>query len=150
MRAALKYLKPVSVEAGEAAANLVDGVWWNSKARLPDYRLVLRRNIDVGDEIVPWLVSRAYRSPKMSEWVNRDADDEKPLVLHRQEALHGINFSDLATLQIDVAVPDPFPFPRMGSKQITQEDFPGIINAVRDFAIKRLGPGATQPERMVQ
>jgi FixJ family two-component response regulator len=26
----------------------------------------------------------------------------------------------------------------------------GIINAVRDLAIKRLGPGATQPERMEQ
>jgi hypothetical protein len=151
MRTALEYLKPVSVEAGEAAVNLVDGVWWDSKARLPDYRLVLRRNIDAGTEIVPWLVSRAYRSPKMREWINRECGgSEKPLVLHRQEALHSIKFSDLATLQIDVAVPDPFPFPRTGSKQITQEDFPGIINAVRDLAIKRLGPGATRPERMEQ
>jgi hypothetical protein len=151
LRMALQYLQPVSVEAGESAANLVDGVWWDSKARLPNPRLVLRRNIDAGDEIEPWLVSRAYRSPKMSAWVDRECGgSERPLVLHRQEAIHGIKFSDLATLQIDVVVPDPFPFPRTGSKQVTQEDFPGIINAVRNLAIKRFGPEATQPERLKQ
>ena len=61
LQATLRYLQPVSAAAGKAAMYLVDGVWWDSKARLPDPRLVLRRNFDVGPEITPWLISRAYQ-----------------------------------------------------------------------------------------
>jgi hypothetical protein len=43
LRATLAYLQPVSAGAGAEAMRLVDGVWWDSRARLPDPRLVLRR-----------------------------------------------------------------------------------------------------------
>jgi hypothetical protein len=144
----LRYLQPVSAAAGEAAAYLVDGVWWDSKARLPNPRLVLRRNLDAGDEIAPWQVSRAYSSPQMTAWVDQECGgSERPLILRHQNAAHGVQFADLLTLEIDVDVPDPFPFPRPGSTQITQADFPAILEAVRAKAVQFFGPGSDRPER---
>ena len=144
----LAYLQPVDADAGKAAAMLVDGVWWNSKARLPDPGLVLRRNYDIGDEIAPWLISQAYTSPAMQAWVDRECHGaERPLVLRRQDSLHGARFSDLLTFEIDVDVPDHFPFPRPGSTRITQDDFPLVVQDVRRRNVARFGPEADRPER---
>jgi hypothetical protein len=148
LQATLRYLQPVSVRAGTAAMYLVDGVWWNSKARLPDPRLVLRRNLNAGPELTPWQISRAYSSPEMTDWVNKECGgSERPVILQQPDALHGVAFADLLTLAIDVEVKDPFPFPRAGSTEITQADFPAVIEAVRQKAIYILGPGSDRPER---
>ena len=93
LQATLKYLAPVSAEAAQEAMYLVDGIWWDSKARLPNPRLVLRRNLDAGMEIVPWVVLRAYSSSEMHAWIARQcAGNEQPLVLRRQESLRGVKF----------------------------------------------------------
>jgi len=147
LQATLKNLGPVPAKAGEEAMYLVDGVWWDSKARLPKPRLVLRRNLDTGTTIKPWVISRAYDSPEMSSWIAQHcAGNEQPLVLRRQDSLQGIKFSDFLTLQIDVDVPDPFPFPRAESTQITQEDFPAILDSLHALVDERLGPGSCRPE----
>lgn len=144
----LSYLHPVSGDAGAAAAKLVDGVWWDSHARLPDPHLVLRRALNDGEEIVPWLVSQAYDSSEMRQWLQRACGGaEHPLILRRRHSLHGVNFSELLTLEIDVAVPDPFPFPRPGSNRITQEDFPAVIDAVHQDFVRKLGPDVDRRER---
>ncbi|HXK22125.1 MAG TPA: DUF4056 domain-containing protein, partial [Myxococcota bacterium] len=146
--ATLAYLQPVSAEAGAQAMALVDGVWWDSHARLPDPRLVLRRSVEAGDELTPWVVSRAYDSPEMRAWVDRNCGgSERALALRRAFAIGGHEFKDMATLEIDVHVPDPFPFPREGSNRITQEDFPVVLESVRRYAIERLGSDALRPER---
>jgi uncharacterized protein DUF4056 len=151
LRATLAYLQPVSADAGAEAMRLVDGVWWDSRARLPDPRLVLRRNTDAGAELSPWVVSRAYASPAMQAWVDRHCGGaEHPLTLRRGSAIDGHAFEEFATLEIDVHVPDPFPFPRAGSTRITQEDFPVVLQAVRRYAIERLGPDALRPERSAE
>jgi hypothetical protein len=67
--------------------------------------------------------------------------------LRRQESLHGTRFSDLLTLEIDVHVPDRFPFPRAESTWITEKDFPAIVEAVRQASLSRFGPGADRPEQ---
>jgi hypothetical protein len=151
LRETLLYLHPVSVEAGQSAARLVDGVWWDSKARLPDPRLVLRRNSDLGEDISPWLVSRAYSSPEMQEWIDRECGGmQNPVVLRAPESVPGVKFSDLVTLEIDVDVPDPFPFPREDSNRITQEDFPAVIQSLRERFVRVLGPDANRPELSVE
>ena len=148
LQTTLRYLEPVSVAAGEEAADLVDGVWWDSKARLPNPRLVLRRNLDSGNEIAPWQISRAYSSPQMTAWIDRECGGrERPLILSRRSAAYGVQFADLLTLGIEVDVPDPFPFPQPGSTQIPQADFPAIIEATRAKAVQLLGPGSDRPER---
>ena len=144
----LRYLKAVSPDAGKAATRLVDGVWWDPEARLPDPKLVLRRNLDAGNEIAPWQISKAYSSPQMTAWVDKECGgSERPVILGRRSAAHGVQFADLLTLEIEVDVPDPFPFPRPGSMQITQADFPAIIGAAREKFAKLLGPWSDRPER---
>jgi len=151
LRATLAYLQPVSADAGAEAMRLIDGVWWDSHARLPDPRLVLRRYTDAGAQLTPWVVSRAYASPAMQAWVDRHcAGAEHPLTLRRGSAMDGHEVKDIATLEIDVHVPDPFPFPRLGSTRITQEDFPVVLQAVRRYGIDRLGPNALRPERTAE
>lgn len=148
LRAALTYLKPVSAEAAKSATYLVDKVWWDSDARLPNPRLVLRRNSDLGDEIRPWLISRAYSSPEMQAWIDRECGGtQNPLVLKAADSLTGVNPRELVTFEVDVDVPDPFPFPRADSTTITQEDFPAVIGTVRKRAELTLGAHANQPER---
>jgi hypothetical protein len=148
LRETLGYLQAVSADAGVEAMQLVHGVWWDSHARLPDPRLVLRRNTEAGVELMPWVVSRAGPSPAMQAWVDRHCGGaERPLTLRRESAMDGHAFDDLATLEIDVQVRDPFPFPRAGSTRITQEDFPVVLQAVRRYAIERLGPDAIRAER---
>jgi hypothetical protein len=148
LQTTLRYLQPVSAAAGKAATHLVDGVWWDPKARLPDPRLVLRRNLDAGNEIKPWQISRAYSSPQMTAWVDKECGgSEHPVILRRRNAAHGVQFASLLTLEVQVDVPDPFPFPRPGSQHITQEDFPTIIQSVRENFVHVLGPQADRPER---
>ena len=148
LRTTLQFLEPVSAKEGSAATYLVDGVWWDSKSRLPNPRLVLRRNLDAGNDIAPWQVSRAYSSPQMTAWVNEQCDGaERAVILRRRSSLRGVQFADLLTLEIDVDVRDPFPFPRPGSTRITQADFPAIIDSVRQRAIQVLGPTADRLER---
>ena len=145
----LAYLQPVSVKAGNEATHLVDGVWWNSKARLPDPHLVLRRNFDITEFIKPWLISDAYTSPEMQAWINRECGGQQsPLVLQRPRPPQGFEFLDYLTVEIDVDVPDPFPFPRPGSTQITQADFPAIIHSIRQESAGKFGPGSDRPQRM--
>jgi hypothetical protein len=144
----LRYLQPVPVGAAIQAMYLVDGVWWDSEARLPDPRLVARRNLDAGLELTPWQVSRAYSSPEMAAWVDEECGGrERPLILQRIESARGIPFADLLTYAVDVEVKDPFPFPRNGSTEITQADFPAIIEAMRQKVFHLLGPGSDRPER---
>jgi hypothetical protein len=110
--------------------------------------LVLRRNLDAGNEIAPWLISRAYSSPQMTAWVDKECGgSERPVILRRRNAARGVQFADLLTLEIDVDVHDPFPFPRPGSTHITQADFPAIIEAARTKIVKFLGPGSDRPDR---
>jgi hypothetical protein len=148
LQATLRHLQPVPVDAGTAAMYLVDGVWWDSRARLPDPRLVLRRNLDAGDALTPWLISRAYGSPEMTAWAEKECGgSEPPVILRRRDAAQGIAFRDLLTLEVDVEVKDPFPFPRSGSTRITQADFPTILESVRQRIVEVLGPGSDRPER---
>jgi len=148
LQATLRYLQPVPADAGAKAMYLVDGVWWDSKARLPDPRLVLRRNFDAGNQISPWQISRAYSSAEMNDWLEKECGvGDRPLILLRPDAARGVRFSDLLTLEIDVDVKDPFPFPRTGSTQITEADFPAIIESVRQKAVRVLGSGSDRPER---
>src|SRR5262249_6842737 len=97
----LAYLHPVSGKAGNAATHLVDGVWWNSQARLPDPHLVLRRNFDISEFLRPWLISDAYTSPEMRAWIDRECGGQQtPLVLQRPRPPSGFKFLDYLSLEI--------------------------------------------------
>jgi hypothetical protein len=66
LQEALAALGAVDAEIGRAAADQVDGSWWDSRRRVPDDRLVLRRNFDTSSPVVPWTVGR--RGAVASAW----------------------------------------------------------------------------------
>jgi hypothetical protein len=140
----LRYLEATPAAVGRDAMRSVDMAWWDSGRRLPDPRLVLRRNMDLGTEIRPWLAPfdratealRAACPPALP-----------PVVLANPDAVDGLQFRDQATLRIEVgamlAAQEPF---RSLGGVITQEDFPAILAAVRAENQRQFGPVADRPE----
>jgi hypothetical protein len=149
MQRALARLVAVPKASGEAAMWSVDGVWWDSQARLPDWKFVRRRNMDIDADIRPWLIEEA-QDPSDSKAVLEECEDSPPpLVLQNRDGFEGLAFRDALTLEIEVGdlMAERFPFPDPGSRRITQEDFPGIIAAIREENEAEFGAGADRPER---
>ena len=149
MAAVFERLQAVSTEVGKGAARYVDQVWWDSTRRVPHKALVLRRNFGIGREIVPWTIEQAFWSELVEE-KQRDhcGGTPVPLVLGNPDGFLEVKFRDVVTLEIDV---DPrikgFPLPRPNSRRITQDDFPGIIEAIMIENREEFGGEAGQPQR---
>jgi hypothetical protein len=129
-------------EVGIDAIHALDGVWWNSRARLPDKNLLLRRNFEIGDPLEPWRVP-ASLAP---ESLRKACGDVEPLPLANPEAQAGIPFASWLTFEIDVdaeilAQPS---FPALG-RAVTQADFPALVAAARAQNRTEAGPDADHP-----
>ncbi len=134
---------------GHAAAQHADGVWWDSKAKLPSKALVLRRYFDLqGNRVAPWRVT--------------DIDDEAPAevaepcgdaerhVIWIDDELGGIPIRDLVELRIrvsDEVLEAGFPLPEGGRQPVTPADFPELIELLRRENAEEFGPGSDRPER---
>jgi hypothetical protein len=132
--------KKVALEAMYA----VDGVWWNSGARLPDDGLVLRRNLDMETELTPWLVTReSAAQPMHGQLGDMCGDDPQPLVLSVPNTFHELSLRTLARLEIapSRALRRHEPFDDFG-RVITHDNFPAILNELRQQILEALGPDA--------
>jgi hypothetical protein len=149
MQRALARLVAVPKASGEAAMWSVDGVWWDSQARLPDWRFVRRRNMDIGAHIRPWLIEEARDPSDSGAVLDQCEGSPPPLVFQNPDGIEGLAFRDYLTLEIGVgdAMAESFPFPDPRSRRVTQEDFPGIIDAIREENDAEFAPGADGPER---
>ncbi len=145
----LERLEAVPVDEAHAAMQAVDGAWWDSTKRIPDWTLVLRRELDTGPELHPWRLERASRGSRGPvEPLAACRDAAPPLVLQVEEGIEGHAFEDHAAVEItvDEALTEAgFPFPRADSRTITQRDFPGVIATIRGEILGELGPGADRP-----
>jgi len=145
----LKRLEVVSLEDAIAAAQSVDGAWWDSERRIPDWKLVKRRRMDTGPLLGPWLLEAAEPGAKGKvEPIAACADAGPPLVLRVEEGWNGLAFRDLATVEFEVGDPmvaAGIPLPRAPDRVVTQDDFPAIIEAVRRENAAVFGEGAHQP-----
>jgi len=144
-RAALKELGAVDAELGMAAADQVDGLWWDSRRRVPDERLVMRRAFDAASVVEPWTVGRS--SPEARAWEQAHcAADAPPVLLRIPEDLGEIRFEDVATLEIRL---DGTLRARISTAMgaLTQSEFPRILEAIRAEARSEFGPQADRVER---
>jgi hypothetical protein len=145
----LEHLGAVPGETGRAAMRSVDGVWWDSRARLPEKRLVRQRYMDDGPRMSPWLVPRGWRADQSDPAVVAACSGhDQPLILSNPDEFAGVPFRTLATVEITVSntLAAAMPLPNPPSRRITQDDFVAIIAHIRAENEREFGVGASRPE----
>jgi hypothetical protein len=145
---ALERLQAFPREQGKQAARSVDGIWWDSSKRIPDWQLVERRNFDIGAAVSPWLVRDAVPQPPAERRFEECDPGVDPLILRHADGFEGVAFRDLVTLEIDVddeLAAAGFAFPRAGSRRVTQDDYPHVIAAIQRENAAAFGEPADHP-----
>lgn len=142
----LDYLGAVPRPLAHQAIQAVDGLWWDSKAHLPDKNFLLRRNFQF-DSQQGWQVpSVILRDPRFAKLRAACGDDPKPVKLVAINSLDGHKFKDWITIhfELDKKLSKQKPFLKYGTS-ITQIDLPSIVSAIRDQNEKEFGVGADKP-----
>ena len=144
----LEFLGGVDADLGEAVMAEVDQVWWDSGARLPDADLVLRRNLQVGARIEPWVVPEKDLSPDLRERLDATCSEGRQAhALRLPSRVPGLDFDDVLSFEIeldrdlarDEALGDLAPVVR-------HTDFPRIIERIRGEVRAEYGPLGDSPE----
>ncbi len=144
----LEVLGGVPRKAGLEAAMAVEGLWWDAERRVPDNALVMRRNLEIGERIAPWLVPPERVGSALEEALRASCGEARePLVLDNEISIDGIVFSDLVTFEVEVddALLAQEPFASLG-RTVTQRDFPAIVERVREQARSEFGPAVDRPD----
>ena len=145
----LHALGAVPGDQGRTAMSSIDGIWWDSRRRLPEKALVRRRYMDHGTQLTPWLVSRRWGLDERSRRIAFACNGkEQPIVLQNPEAWAGVPFHDQATVEIEVspAVAARMPLPESRHRRITQDDFAAIISRIRTENDAEFGAGSCTPD----
>jgi hypothetical protein len=149
---ALTKLGPLPREASRFAFEYVDGIWWDSSRRVPDNQLVRHRYLDIGPKLYPWKLMDAEVSDTLlerkTEYTQVCGGDWTPLGLNVPEHLGGVPFRQMATLEIRPGpklLENGFRLPESRREFVTQDDFPALIEAIRESAEQELGAGASSP-----
>ena len=130
------------------AMMLVDGLWWDSGRRIPDWKLTKRRHMEIGTEVHPWLVPDATGiDPDDAAAFDACDGAGEPLVLRNPGGFEGVEFSTPLTVEIDLddKLAAVFPLPRSPSRIVTQADFPTVVEAIRRENAAEMGDDADRP-----
>lgn len=140
LKVVLAELGATSRKKGREAMRAVDGLWWDSRAMLPDTALVLRRNLDVGPTLTPWLIPDALATESLR---NTCGEGVKAVSLPDPSVFRDIPIDQFATLEIapEDRLREQPPFDALGPR-ITQHDFPAILEVARQQIRAELGPEA--------
>lgn len=142
-RSALAELGAQDRDDGVVAADLVDGLWWDSSRRVPDERLILRRNFDLSLVAVPWTIEQSGRVASR-DGVGSCGSNVDPVPLVIPDALGDVRFEDFVSLQVQVEPAVAALLPIQG-RTISQADFPEIVASIRAAALLEFGPRADSP-----
>jgi hypothetical protein len=148
MRLTLSLLGAQPAEIGASAARYADGIWWDSKAKLPSKALVTRRYFAVaGNRISPWTITDidGGAPPEVAE-----ACGNAPRhTLWFEQSFAGISLRDRVSLEIIVSddlLNAGFALPERG-QPVTPDDFPELIERIRLENDQEFGPGSDSPAR---
>ena len=152
LRDALTKLGPLPAEATRSAFAYVDGIWWDSTLRVPDNRLVRHRNFELGPTLYPWKLVDAHASAALlaeqADYTQVCGGDWTPLGLNMPTRMGDVPFARLATFEIrpDAGLlENGFRLPDAGRGVVTAEDFPALIEDIRQAAARELGSGVELP-----
>ena len=144
----LERLEALPQEGGRAATKFVDGAWWDSTKRLPDWDLVSRRYMALGPELEPWLISMASAKEGKAPPVAECVGETELLALRVPAGFEGRRFDDVLAVEFTVdekLVANGFPLPNPNRPVVTQADFPAIVAAIREEMTERLGDDVDRP-----
>ena len=144
----LLHLGAVSAETGHEVMMSVDQHWWDSQQRLPDPRLTLRRNLDIGNPIEPWLVPDRFLTQKLRDRLDHECKTGmEPQLLQRSNGVGDLVLSDYLTLEIEVdrQLLEVEPFSILGMP-ITQTQFPALVEYIRMEIEKVAGAEGYTPD----
>jgi hypothetical protein len=148
LASALDLLGAVPSSLGREVTAAVDGLWWDSSRRLPDPRLVPRRNFEIGSPVRPWLPPERVLPEKARRGIAEACGgDLAPIDFANPAVRRGVTLPDHVTLEIEVddALAAQEPFASRG-RRLSQADFPAIVAIVREQALAELGPRADRPD----
>jgi hypothetical protein len=142
---ALRRLGAVPEAQARAAMAAVDGRWWDSRRRLPEFELIPRRALDITSPVRPWIVADAV--PDDSALRDMCARQPAPLALRVPERLGDVALADLVTVRFEFSswIPERFPLPAAKGDVVTHADLPKILAAIREQGAKELGPHFDRP-----
>jgi hypothetical protein len=146
----LARLGAVPVERTAQVMEALDGVWWDSSKRIPDWTLVRRRDFQIR-KVEPWTVERAFGVPPHEPLLPDCEGRGAPLPLRAPEGVEGIRFAQIATLEIEVdeaLLARGLPLAKRRRRIVTEQDFPRIVGAIRAEHAATFGPLGDRPERV--
>ena len=144
----LRRLGAVSHADGRAAMKSVDGIIWDSQQRVPDMKVVLKRNLVTASPLKGWLVENSVPKGPVHDELKRMCEKlPPPLPLSVPEKIGDQKITELVTIQFEFAgwIPESFPLPAQKGNTITDANFPEIIKDIRVRGEKELGPGFDDP-----
>lgn len=100
IRATLKALGAVSKKESRMYMQRVDGLWWDSKKRLPDKFLVLKRNYAMSHVQAPFLVPDTIESNKSKP--SPCSSSSAPAIIELEETLYENPVADWVEIQLFV------------------------------------------------
>jgi len=118
----LQRLEVVSLADSRAAMQRLDGAWWDSGKRIPDWTLVKRRQFETGPLLRGWRLENASPGTRGAVEPLASCRREKPpLVLQVVDGFAGARFRGYSTVEFEVGdalvqagFPRPRPEPREG------------------------------------
>ncbi|MFT3768197.1 MAG: DUF4056 domain-containing protein [Minicystis sp.] len=146
IKAGLQRLGALPADLGRRAMHTVDGRWWTSQRELPDWTLVLKRQMDIRPHVVPWRLADAS-APQDEVMDAACAARPKALPLDVPDRIDGHPITDFVTVDFEVGAwaPAAMPFADASIRHLTSADFPRFVEAVRAAAEPTLGRGFDNP-----
>lgn len=143
----LRRLGAVDKAQARAAMQAVDGLWWDSKQRVPDMKLVTRRNLEIEAPLAGWLVADALGKDAPPEIAGMCRGQPPPLKMRVPSKIGETPLAELVTVEFEFNkwVPEKFPLPAKQGDKVTQRDFPAIVEDVRRAGSEELGEGFDKP-----
>ncbi|HEY0133413.1 MAG TPA: DUF4056 domain-containing protein [Nannocystis sp.] len=149
IREAMRRLGAVKEEQGRKAMKAVDGLWWDSNKRLPDWKLVTRRDLHITSPVPPWIVEDSLPADKLTPEVKQMCQGQPPpLPLEIEDRIGNTKIEDLVAIQFefDEWIPKDFPLPADKGQSVQRTDIPKIVEDIRQKAAQDLGAGFDQPK----
>lgn len=147
IREAMRRLGGVDKAQGRKAMQAVDGLWWDSNKRLPDWKLVTRRNMNIETPVPPWIVAESLTTPDPAV-AQMCAKQPPPLPLEIADKIGTTKIEDLVEIHFEFSdwIPKEFPLPAAKGQAVQRTDIPKIVEDIRRQAAQDLGPDFDQPK----